>query len=62
MPWPLYPKGKGLQYPLNRRLGGAYSQYGDLVNKKYLLPCPEVKPYLALYITYPLYYDILAPQ
>jgi len=41
---------------------GPIASLRDLVNKKYLLPCPQDEPYLVLYITYPLYYDILAPQ
>ena len=63
MPWPLYPKGNGPQYTLNRRMVGTYSQSGDLVNKEYFCPTQKLNP--ILYCTLPIHYtdyDILAPQ
>jgi hypothetical protein len=41
---PLYPQGKSLWYPLNRRLGGHQSQYGHGGEKKNSQPLPGHKP------------------
>jgi hypothetical protein len=35
-PRPLYPRGNGSQYPLNRRLGGSQSRSGRSGEEKYL--------------------------
>jgi len=40
MPWPLYPQGKSLWYPLDRRLGGPQScsgHGGEEKNSQHLL-------------------------
>jgi hypothetical protein len=43
-PWPLYPRRKCLQYPLNRRLGGPQSRLERRGEEKNLLPLPGIKP------------------
>jgi hypothetical protein len=38
----LYPQGKGIQHPLNRRLGGTFCQSGCLGEGKISCPCWEL--------------------
>jgi hypothetical protein len=40
----LYPQGKDIQYPLDRRLGGPQSWSGHRGYRKYPLPLPRIKP------------------
>jgi hypothetical protein len=43
-PWQLYPQGKSLRYPLDRRLGGPQSRSGHGVEEKNSQPPPGIEP------------------
>jgi hypothetical protein len=44
-PRPLYPQGKSSRYPLDRRLGGPQSRFGQGVEEKNFQPPPGIEPY-----------------
>jgi hypothetical protein len=43
-PRPLYPQGKSLRYPLDRKLGGLQSQSGHGTEEKNSQPPPGIEP------------------
>jgi hypothetical protein len=43
-PWPLYPQGKSLWYPLERRLGGTQSRFERGGEEKISQPLPGLEP------------------
>jgi hypothetical protein len=42
-PWPLYPQGKSLWYPLDWRLGGLQSRFGRIDGEKNSQLLPELE-------------------
>jgi hypothetical protein len=51
-PRPLYPQGKCLWYPLDRRLGGPQSHSGRGGEEKNSLPLPGLDPPIIFISTY----------
>jgi hypothetical protein len=43
-PWSLYPQGKSLWYPLDRRLGGSQTRYDRGGEKKIFQLLPGLEP------------------